>query len=60
MYKVPLHILEGFIKTLEQSNKVLAELYASPDYDGQTDILSTILENNKQIELIKINFGFNG
>jgi hypothetical protein len=57
MYKVPLNVLEGLINTLEQSNAVLKEI---AEKNSSLKIQRTIQENEKQIQLIKINFGFNG
>lgn len=57
MYKVPLHILEGFLKSLEISNAVLIE---AAELDDSLAIQLAIKENEKQINIIKLNFGFNG
>ncbi len=57
MYKVPLNVLEGLINTLEQSNAVLKEI---AEKNSSLKIQRAIQENEKQIQLIKINFGFNG
>lgn len=55
MYKVPLHIIEGFLNSLEQSNKVLKNLAQT---DGSLAIQKAIAENEKQIKLIKLNYTF--
>lgn len=57
MYKVPLHILEGFLNSLEQSNEVLKRLAQT---DDSLAIQEAIRENDKQINIIKLNFVFNG
>jgi hypothetical protein len=57
MYKVPLHVLEGFLKSLEISNAVLKE---AAERDDSPYIQVAIKENEKQINIIKLNFGFNG
>lgn len=57
MYKVPLNVLEGLINSLEQSNAVLKEIV---EKNSSLKIQRTIQENEKQIQLIKINFGLNG
>jgi hypothetical protein len=56
MYKVNIETLKSLKKSLVESNIVLAELYASPNYNGETDIMATILENNKQIDLLTKRF----
>lgn len=56
MYKVPIHVLEGIITSLEQSNSVLA---ASINDKNSVDVKRAISDNQKQINLIKHNFGFN-
>jgi len=55
MYKVPLHVLEGFLKSLEDSNDLLKVLVGT---ERSADIYAAIAENEKQIKLIKTNFGF--
>jgi hypothetical protein len=57
MYKVPLHVLEGLIASLEQSNKILLKTINN---DNSFEVLSAIRDNEKQINLIKLNFGLNG
>jgi hypothetical protein len=56
MYKVSITQLKGFKESLQESNRVLAELYASPLYEGDSNIMATILENEKQIKLITEQF----
>lgn len=55
MYKIPLHIIEGFLNSLEQSNDLLKGMVGS---DRSAEVYAAIAENNKQIELIKTNFTF--
>jgi len=55
MYKIPLHIIEGFLNSLEQSNKVLKNIAQT---NGSLSIQGAIAENEKQIELIKLNYTF--
>lgn len=55
MYKIPLHIIEGFLNSLEQSNLVLA---ASINDENCADVTRAMTENLKQIELIKTNYTF--
>jgi hypothetical protein len=55
MYKVPLHILEGFLNSLEQSNAVLKKL---AERDDSLAIQESIRENEKQINIIKLNYTF--
>ena len=57
MYKVPLHVLEGLLNSLEKSNAVLKKL-AERDYS--LAIQGAIKENEKQINLLKSNYSFNG
>jgi hypothetical protein len=57
MYKVPLHVLEGLLNSLEKSNAVLKKL---AERDDSLAIQGAIKENEKQINLLKLNFGFNG
>lgn len=56
MYKVPIHVLEGIISSLEQSNLILRRMVG---HSRTSEVYDAIAENNKQIELIKRNFGFN-
>lgn len=56
MYKVSITHLKAFKESLKESNRVLAELYASPLYEGDSDIMATILENEKQIKIITEQF----
>lgn len=56
MYKVNIETLKSLKKSLVESNRVLAELYARPDYNGESDIMATILENNNQINLLTKRF----
>jgi hypothetical protein len=60
MYKVNIETLKNLKQSLIESNRVLAEVYASPDYNGESDIMATILENNKQIDLLTNRFKING
>ncbi len=55
MYKVPLHVLEGILKSLEDSNDLLKGLVGTA---RSAEIYAAIAENEKQINLIKRNFGF--
>jgi hypothetical protein len=55
MYKIPLHIIEGFLNSLEQSNELLKGMVGS---DRSAEVNAAIAENNKQIELIKTNYTF--
>jgi hypothetical protein len=57
MYKVPLHVLEGLLNSLEKSNKVLKQL---SETDDSLAIQGAIKENEKQIQIIKLNYNFNG
>jgi hypothetical protein len=57
MYKVPLIILEGLLNSLEKSNAVLNKL---AERDDSLAIQEAIRENDKQINLLKLNFCFNG
>jgi hypothetical protein len=57
MYKIPLHVLEGIIASLEQSNKVLLKTFND---NNSFEVLTAIRENDKQINLLKLNFGLNG
>jgi hypothetical protein len=57
MYKIPLHVLEGFLNSLEKSNVVLKEL---AERDDSPWIQGVISENEKQIKIIKLNYSFNG
>jgi hypothetical protein len=57
MYKVPMHVLEGILASLEQSNKMLQK---NLNNDNSFEVLSAIRDNEKQINLIKLNFGLNG
>lgn len=57
MYKVPLNVLEGILNSLEKSNSVLAASINDKNYD---EVMCVIRDNEKQINLIKYNFGFNG
>jgi len=56
MYKVPLHILEGVLRALEESNELLKGLVGT---ERSAEIYAAIAENEKQIRIIKLNFGFN-
>lgn len=56
MYKVPIYVLKGLVSSLEKSNEVLKGMVGS---DRTADVYSAIAENEKQIRLIKINFGLN-
>jgi hypothetical protein len=55
MYKIPLHIIEGLLNSLEQSNLVLA---ASINDKNCADVTRVMTENLKQIDLIKTNYTF--
>jgi hypothetical protein len=57
MYKVPLHVLEGLLNSLEKSNAVLKKL---AEQDDSLAIQGAIRENDKQIQILKLNFRFNG
>ena len=57
MYKIPLHVLEGLLNSLEKSNAVLKKLGKR---DGSIAIQEAISENEKQIQIIKFNYSFNG
>jgi hypothetical protein len=57
MYKIPLHVLEGLLNSLEKSNKVLKQL---SETDDSLAIQGAIRENEKQIQIIKLNYSFNG
>jgi hypothetical protein len=57
MYKVPMHVLKGILASLEQSNKMLQK---NLNNDNSFEVLSAIRDNEKQINLIKLNFGLNG
>jgi hypothetical protein len=57
MYKIPLHVLDGLLNSLEKSNKVLKQLYET---DDSLAIQGAIRENEKQIQIIKVNYSFNG
>lgn len=57
MYKVPMHVLKGILASLEQSNKMLLKTINN---DNSFEVLSAIKDNEKQINLIKLNFGLNG
>ena len=57
MYKVPLEILEGLLNSLEKSNAILNKLAERND---SLAIQEAIRENDKQINLLKLNFSFNG
>ncbi len=57
MYKVPMHVLKGILASLEQSNKMLLKTINN---DNSFEVLSAIRDNEKQINLIKLNFGLNG
>ncbi len=57
MYKVPMHVLKGILASLEQSNKMLLKTLNN---DNSFEVLSAIRDNEKQINLIKLNFGLNG
>lgn len=54
-----MHHLIAFKEALIESNKVLAELYANPNYEGKSNIMATILENEKQIDLITKQYHIN-
>lgn len=56
MYKVSIPHLKAFKEALLESNRVLGEIYGSPLYEGETDILTTIVENEKQIKIITEQF----
>lgn len=56
-YKVPIQVLEGFKKALEDSNKTLVSFKSSPSkttLDSKID--KQIKANNKQIKLIEDEF----
>jgi hypothetical protein len=55
MYKVPLHVLEGILKSLEESNDLLKGLVGIA---RSAEIYAAIAENEKQINLIKSNYTF--
>jgi hypothetical protein len=57
MYKVPLHVLEGLLNSLEKSNAVLKKL---AERDDSLAIQEAIRENDKQIQIINVNYSFNG
>ena len=57
MYKVPLHVLEGLLNSLEKSNAVLKKL---PEAKTSIAVRLAIRENEKQIQIIKLNYRFNG
>jgi hypothetical protein len=57
MYKIPLHVLEGLLNSLEKSNAVLKKL---AEQDDSLAIQEAIRENDKQIQILKLNFRFNG
>ena len=57
MYKIPLHVLDGLLNSLEKSNSVLKKLAERND---SLAIQESIRENEKQIEIIKLNYSFNG
>ncbi len=57
MYKIPLHVLDGLLNSLEKSNKVLKQL---SETDDSLAIQGAIRENEKQIQIIKVNYSFNG
>jgi hypothetical protein len=57
MYKVPLHVLDGLLNSLEKSNAVLKKL---AERDDSLAIQEAIRENDKQIRIIKVNYNFNG
>lgn len=53
-YKVQISVLEGIKKTLENSNKVLAEVAAKSSSNGKEDkIVKQIKANEKQIKLLE-------
>lgn len=56
MYKVPLHILEGLLNSLEKSNAVLKEL---AERDDSPWLQGVINENEKQIQILKLRYSFN-
>jgi len=56
-YKVPISVLEGFKKALENSNKVLTEVAAKSASNGKEDkIVKQMKANDKQIKLIEDEF----
>ena len=57
MYKIPLHVLDGLLNSLEKSNSVLKKL---AEINDSLAIQESIRENEKQIEIIKLNYSFNG
>jgi hypothetical protein len=57
MYKVPLEVLEGLLNSIEKSNRVLKKL---AELDDSLAIQESIRENEKQIQIIKLNYSFNG
>ena len=53
-YKVQISVLEGIKKTLENSNKVLAEVAAKSSSNGKEDkIVKQIKANEKQIKILE-------
>ena len=57
MYKIPLHVLDGLLNSLEKSNSVLKKL---AEINDSLAIQESIRENEKQIQIIKVNYSFNG
>jgi hypothetical protein len=56
MYKIPLNVLEGLLNSLEKSNAVLKKLAGR---DDSLAIQEAIRENDKQIQIINVNYSFN-
>jgi hypothetical protein len=57
MYKVPMSVLQDMVNALEKSNDLLKGLVGT---QRSAEIYEAIAENQKQIDLIKLNFNIDG
>lgn len=57
MYKVQMSVLQDMVNALEKSNDLLKGLVGT---QRSAEIYEAIAENQKQIDLIKLNFNIDG